>query len=57
MREQHGNIYIAIREIDSLWELAVQHRELSLVLVTPWKGGMGWEMDEGFRREGTYLYL
>ena len=25
--------------------------------VKTWRGGMGWEMDEGFRREGTYLYL
>ena len=57
MRELHGNIYIAIREIDSLWELAVQHRELSLVLVTPWKGGMGWEMGRRFKRVGTQIYL
>ena len=25
--------------------------------VTTWRGGMEWEMGEGFMREGTHVYL
>ena len=32
MREWHGHIYTTKRKVDSWWEAAAKHREISLVL-------------------------
>ena len=50
--------YITICKLDSQWELAVCFRKLqNRGSVSTWRGGMGWEMGGGFRREGTYVHL
>ena len=50
--------YIVICKVDSQWEFAVWLRELkSGALWQP--RGVGWDgrWEEGFKREGTYVYL
>ena len=50
VREWHGHIYTTKCEIDSQWEAAAQHREISLVLcdhLEGWDREGGREMQEG----------
>ena len=41
VREWHGHIYTTKCKTDSQWEAAAQHREISSVLVTTQRGGIG----------------
>ena len=45
--------YFTICKIDSQWEFAVCLRGS----VSTYRGGMGWEMGERFKREEIYVYL
>ena len=49
--------YIAIRKIDSHWEIAVWLKNSNRGSVSNWRGGMGREMGGRFKREGIYVYL
>ena len=49
--------YIAIRKIDSHWEIAVWLKNSNRGSVSTWRGGMGREMGGRFKREGIYVYL
>ena len=41
VRECHGHIYTTKCKIDSLWEAAALHREISSVLCDHLRGGIG----------------
>ena len=59
VREWHGHIYTTKRKIDSQWEAATQHREISLVLcdhLEGWDKEGGREMQEGGDM-GIYVYI
>ena len=49
--------YIAIRKIDSHWEIAVWLRNSNRGSVSNWWGRMVRKMGRKFKREGTYVYL
>ena len=58
VREWHGHIYTSKRKIDSQWEAAAQHREISLVLcdLEGWDWDVGKESDaRGKRYEDTCI--
>ena len=55
VREWHGHIYTTKRKIDSQWEAAAQHREISSVLcdhLEGWDREGGREGDERGKRYG-----
>ena len=54
---EHAYTYIHICKIYSQWEFAVWHRSSTGYSVTPYRGGMTWEVGGRFRREETYMYL
>ena len=59
VRERRGHIYTTKRKIDSQWEAAAQHREISLVLcdhLVGWDREGGRETQEGGDM-GIYVYV
>ena len=59
VREWHGHIYTTKCKIDSSWEAATEHREISSVLcdhLEGWDGEGGREMQEGGDM-GIYVYV
>ena len=59
VRELHGHIYTTKCKIDSLWEAAAQHREITSVLCDHLEGRDregGREMQEGGYM-GIYVYI
>ena len=52
MKDYHGNIYITICKIDSKWEFAVYHGELSSVLCDKLEG----QDVMGKRKEGEDIH-
>ena len=60
VREWHGHIYTTKCKIDSEWEAAAQHREISSVLcdhLEGWDGEGGREGDARGKRKGNILYM
>ena len=60
VREWHGHIYTTKCKIDSYWEAAAWHREISLVLcdhVEGWDREGGRETQERRKREGIWGYM
>ena len=56
VREWHGHIYVTKRKIDSYWEAAAQHREISSVLcdhLEGWDKKGGSEGDARGKRYGN----
>ena len=49
--------YITICKIDSQWEFAVWLRKLKRGAVSTYRGGVGREMGERFKREGMCVSL
>ena len=59
VREWHGHIYTTKCKIDSQWEAATQHREISSVLCDPLEG---WDREGGRETQegghiGVYVYV
>ena len=57
LTEKHGNAYITMCKIDSQWEVAVQPRELSLVLCDNLDGLDKGGVEQRFKREKTDVSL
>ena len=54
IKKQHEHTHITMCKTDSQWEFAGQHRELNPGVPDDLEGGMGWEVEGRFNREGTY---
>ena len=59
VREWHGHIYTTKRKIDSQWEAAAYHREISSVLCDHLEG---WDREGGRETQeggdlGIYVYI
>ena len=57
MREEYGHVYATMCETDSLWEAAIEHRELSSVLHDDREGWDGSRVGGRLKRERIYVYL
>ena len=57
VREWHGHIYTTKCKIDSRWEAAAQHREISSVLCDHLEGRVGGRETQEGRDMGTYVYV
>ena len=56
VREWHGHIYTTKCNIDSSWEAATQHREISLVFYDHLEGGVG-KVGGRLKREEIWVYM
>ena len=57
MREQHCRIYTTVRDMDSQWEAAVWHRELSSGLCDDLEGGGGGIREGGPKGRDTGMHI